>query len=113
MVCRIGNLKDTASLPNMPQAVRSLINTQVNLLCEHYGDNRDTNNDDGGIILYCTSGTTADELKEHFDYSKHIPEYVEVIDGVCHALYLTNNEYSVSIIMDVTDIPDELKEELK
>ena len=112
MVYRIGNLKDTVSLPNMAQAVRSLINTQANLLCEHYGDNRDIDNDDGGVILYCPVGTTADELKEHFDYSKHLPEYVEVIDSVCHALYLTNNEYSVSVIISIGDLPDELKEEL-
>ena len=113
MIHKIGNFNDTLSLPPMTQAIKSLILSNVNLLCQHYGDNRDTDNDDGGIILYCPKGTAEDELKKHFDYTRHLPEYVEVIEGVCHALYITTNEYTVSVIMSIVDLPQEIKEELK
>ena len=64
MIHKIGNFNDTLSLPPMTQAIKSLILSNVNLLCEHYGCNRDTDNDDGGIILYCPKGTAEDELKK-------------------------------------------------
>ena len=111
MICTIKNFADITSLPPMEQEAKSLILTQVNLLCQSYGYNRG-DDDDGGIILYCPYGTTEHELKEQFDYSNHLPEFVEVSDNIGHALYLTTNEYSISVIMDIADIPYEIKKEI-
>lgn len=111
MIYTIKNFADTTSLPPMEQEAKSLILTQVNLLCQAYGYNRG-DDDDGGIILYCPYGTSEDELKAQFDYTNHLPEFVEANEGVCHALYLTNNEFSVSIILHMEDLPDEIKKEI-
>ena len=111
MIHTIRNFKDLDSLPPIAPVIKSLIFAQLNLLCQSYGDNRG-DNDDGGIIIYCPRGTSEHELKAHFDYTKRLPEFVEVTDGICHALYLTNNEYSVSLILHKADLPDEIKKEI-
>ena len=111
MIHTIRNFKDLDSLPPMTPAIKSLIFAQLNLLCKEYGDNR-SDDDDGGIIIYCPRETSSDELKEQFDYTKRLPEFVEVNDGICHALYLTNNEYSVSVIMHREDLPEEIRKEI-
>lgn len=111
MIHTIRNFKDIDSLPPMASGIKSLILTQLNLLMQAYGDNRE-DDDDGGIILCCPCGTSEVELKEHFDYTSRLPEFVEVNDGICHALYLTNNEYSVSVIMHKEDLPEEIRKEI-
>ena len=112
MIHKLGKLKDLSSLPPMSTECRSIVLEKVKLLSVEYGEDRDINHDDGGYVLYCPYGTSHDELKECFDYTKAIPEYVEVIDGICHALYLTTNEYSVSIMMYEEDLPYEIKKEI-
>ena len=111
MIHTIRNFKDLDSLPPMAPVIKSLIFAQLNLLCQEYGDNR-SDDDDGGIIIYCPRSTSEHELKARFDYTKRLPEFVEVTDGICHALYLTNNEYSVSVIMHEKDLPEEIRREI-
>ena len=111
MIYTIKNFTDTVSLPPMEQEAKSLILTQLNLLCQSYGYNRG-DDDDGGIILYCPHGTSEDELKAQFDYTNHLPEFVEVSENICNALYLINNEYSVSVIMHEEDLPYEIRKEV-
>ena len=112
MIHKLGKLKDVDLLPPMTPGIRSLILEKVELLSAVYGEDRDIDNDDGGIIIYCPYGTSEDELKSQFDYTKHLPEFVEVSGSVCYALYLTNNEYSVSIILHEEDLPDEIRKEI-
>ena len=112
MIHKLGKLKDIESLPPIALANKSLILEKVKLLSAEYSEERDIDNDDGGYVLYCSYGTSEDELKEHFDYTMLLPEYVEVSNGICHALYLTNNEFSVSVIMHEDDMPDEIRKEI-
>ena len=112
MIQKLGKLKDIESLPPMASGFKSLILEKVKILSAEYSEERDIDNDDGGYVLYCPYGTSEDELKEHFDYTMFLPEYVEVSNGICHALYLTNNEFSVSIIIHIDDLPNEIREEI-
>lgn len=112
MIHKLGKFKDIDLLPPIAPEIKSLIIEKVKLLSSVYGEDRDINNDDGGIVLYCPHGTSSDELKEHFNYVSLLPEFVEVSDGICHALYLINNEYSVSLILHKEDLPDEIKKEI-
>ena len=111
MIYTIKNFTETVSLPPMEQEVKSLIITQLNLLCQSYGYNRG-DDDDGGIILYCPYGTSENELKAQFDYTNRLPEFVEVSENICNVLYLINNEYSVSVIMHEEDLPYEIRKEV-
>ena len=112
MIHKLGKLKDIESLPPIALGIKSLILEKVKFLSAEYGEERDIDNDDGGYVLYCPYGTSEDELTEHFDYTTALPEYVEVSNGICHALYLTNNEFSVSVIMHEEDLPEEIKKEI-
>ena len=112
MIQKLGKIKDIESLPPIALGIKSLILEKVKLLSAEYGEERDIDNDDGGYVLYCPYGTSEDELTEHFDYTTALPEYVEVNNGICHALYLTNNEFSVSVIMHEEDLPEEIKKEI-
>jgi hypothetical protein len=112
MIHKLGKLKDVESLSTIAPNIRSLVHEKVKLLSAEYGEERDIDNDDGGYVLYCPYGTSEDELKEYFDYTTLLPEYVEVSNGICHALYLTNNEFSVSVIMHEEDLPEEIKKEI-
>lgn len=112
MIHKLGKLKDIDLLPPMAPAIKHLILEKVKLISAAYGEDRNIDNDDGGFVLYCPYGTSENELKEQFNYTSHIPEFVEVNDGICHALYLTNNEYSVSVIMHEEDLPEEFRKEL-
>ena len=112
MIHKLGKLKDVESLSTIAPDILRLVHEKVKLLSAEYGEERDIDNDDGGYVLCCPYGTSEDELKEHFDYTMFLPEYVEVSNGICHALYLTNNEFSVSIIIHVDDLPNEIREEI-
>ncbi len=112
MIHKLGKLNDVDLLPPIAPGIRSLVLEKVKLLSAVYGEDRNIDNDDGGIVLYCPHGTSEVELRRQFDYTTALPEYVEVSNGICHALYLTNNEYSVSVIMHEEDLPDEIKKEI-
>ena len=85
-------------------------------MSDEYGEYRDVAKDDGGYIIYIEPGTNMQNAKKYFDYSKTTPEQVDVIEtSTCKlysALYLLNNEYSITIIMHESDVPKEILEEV-
>ena len=116
MVYKIGNIRDMAFLPLQDDEVRQVIYQQARILSDEYGEYRDVDKDDGGYILYVKPGTSPQDIKNSFDYSKATPEQVDVIEtSTCKlysALYLPNNEYSITIIMHESDAPKEILEEV-
>ena len=115
MVYKIGNIRDTAFLPSMDATVKNIICQQVRILSDEYGEYRDTDKDDGGYVLYIEKGTPTEAIKAIFDYSKSVPEQVDVIPTakgkIYAALYLLNNEYSVTVIMSELDVSSEMLKE--
>lgn len=115
MVYKIGNMRDMAFLPLKNEEIRKVIHRQVRVLSDEYGEYRDVDKDDGGYIIYIDPGTDMQNVKKYFDYSKATPEQVDVIEtSTCKlysALYLLNNEYSITIIMHESDVPKEILEE--
>jgi len=116
MVYKLGNIRDTAFLPLMDEEMKNIIYQQVRILSSEYGEYRDTDKDDGGYVLYVEQGTPTDAIKAIFDYSKSVPEQVDVIPTskgkIYSALYLLNNEYSVTVIMSEADVPSEILKEV-
>ena len=115
MVYKLGNIRDTAFLPLMDEEVKNIICQQVRILSDEYGEYRDTDKDDGGYVLYVEKGTPTEAIKAIFDYSKAVPEQVDVIPTskgkIYSALYLLNNEYSVAIVMGEAEMPKEILSE--
>ena len=116
MVYKIGNIRDMAFMPLKDEELRNVIYKQVRILSDEYGEYRDVDKDDGGYIIYIEPGTNMQNAKKYFDYSKTTPEQVDVIEtSTCKlysALYLLNNEYSITIIMHESDVLKEILEEV-
>lgn len=67
-----------------------------------------------GIILVVGYGTPAKELKQKFDYKRHIPEYVvENENHIISACYLANNEFCTVLVVHRDDAPQEILKALK
>lgn len=112
MIYKLGTVKDMSKLPYTDSMVLRLIQKDLTILDVNYGSDRDIDNDDGGYVLYCTPGTRKETLKEVFDYTQHTPEFVNLEFCYCHAVYVLNNEYTVSILMYIEDAPKEIRYEI-
>ena len=116
MIYKIGNIRDMAFLPLQDDEVRQVIYQHARILSDEYGEYRDVDKDDGGYILYVKPGTSPQDIKNSFDYSKATPEQVDVVEtSTCKlfsALYMLNNEYSITLIMHEGDVPKEILEDI-
>jgi hypothetical protein len=82
------------------------------VLATEYGEDRNIDTA-GGYILYALPGTTAEEIKEKFDYTQNLIEYGEAFEDVCYAVYILSADYGVVIVMSTADIPKEILKEIK
>ena len=112
MVYKIGNMSDLSTLPLINDTALELLCHHASVLSHEYGESRNIEEDDGGYILFASSGTNAAELKAFFDVSVHTPEHVDRYGNLCEAVYLLNNDYAIVIIMSVADAPIELLNEI-
>ena len=106
MVYKLGTDLDMATLPSLDAQTEELLYVYTSKLSSEYGDARDIDHDDGGYVLYAPPGTDAEEIKVFFDYSRHMPEYVDRYGHVCVAMYVLHNEFAVVIVMSVADAPE-------
>ena len=112
MIHKLGTMNDLATLSSLNSKVRKIIENDLIMFDENYGSDRDIDNDYGGYVLYCDYGTKKEELKEIFNYTEHTPEFVDLILGYCHAVYVLSDEYAVSVIISIDDAPKEIKNEI-
>ena len=112
MIYKIGNLADLETLPLIDNTALELLYHHASVLSHEYGENRNIDREDGGYVLFAPSGTSVEELKAFFDFSKHTPEHVDRYGNLCEAVYLLNNDYAVVIIMSVADAPIEILNEI-
>ena len=116
MVYKLGTPADMAGLSAVPAPVHHALLTELSILEREYGAERNIDTDDGGFMLYCTPGTTAEEVKPFFDPTDHILEWAARIASdppYCSALYLLGNDYAVEIFMAVADTPAEVQAEME
>ena len=111
MVYVLGNYKDMTSLPPLDLKTEEILFSYTSILTYEYGEERNILEDDGGIVLYAPPGTDCEEIKTYFDYTKHTPEYADRYGSICVAMYITNNEYAVVIVMSIADAPKEITKE--
>ena len=113
MVYKIGNLSDLATIPITSSKTFELVYHYARVLTCEYGEDRNVDADDGGYVLYVPPGTSKEEIKACFDYTKHMVESVEQFGSLCAAMYILNNEYAVVIVMSMADVPQEIKKEME
>ena len=112
MVYKIGTITDLATLPPMDNTALELVYYHASVLTHEYGANRNVNESDGGFVLYATPGTNVKDIKAFFDYTKHTVESVDRCGEIYIAMYILNNEFTVTIVGYIKDIPTELTEHM-
>ena len=114
MIYKLGNVTDLESLPMLDPRTYANLYELTSILSSEYGDQRDIDHDDGGYVLFVPPGTDPEEVKAVFDYSAHPVEYVNrtfrAEPPICTAFFLLNNEFTVTIVMSITDAPAEIAE---
>lgn len=112
MVYKFGNIADVYNIPFEHERAREICTQYASILTAEYGEDRNIDTADGGYILYATPGTRPEEIKAYFDYSKYTLEYVDVFEEVYSALYIISNDYAIVVVMEIADIPLEIKKEM-
>lgn len=112
MVYKIGSTADMQSVVFENANAKELVYHYARILTYEYGANRNIDTDDGGYILYATSGTTIKEIETFFDYSGYEVELAIQQGGVCSALYILSSDYAVVIVMSIDDAPPEILKEI-
>ena len=109
MIYKIGNIKDVDNVPETEKHAKPAITKFAKILSDMYGADRDIDRDLGGYILYATKDTTDDEIKEKFDYSEYLVEYIEEFEGnIYAAVYILSADFAVVIITHADDFPGEI-----
>ena len=98
MVNKIGTVADLVAIRGrLPPVVYKAIHSIVEMLDKEYGATRNVDTDDGGYVLYINSNEDLDSIS----LCKSTPEEFGYIDAdkkyIC-VLYLSNNEYGITLI---------------
>ena len=115
MVYKLGSTYDMSILPKVNEYIYCKLNTLCSVFDIFYDKHRDIDNDDGGFVVYADRGTSAEDIKNCFDYSKHIPECISYEDNsdLCTVSYILNNEFTVILVLSKEDVPVEILKELE
>lgn len=111
MVYKLGHEDEIGSLP-FPVSGKLYDNLAEFLLVldNEYGADRDVEHDDGGYVMFCTPGTTEDEIRRYFAFSGLVAEWVTDIPHqpeYCASLYFLREDYAVVMIRPrSTSLPD-------
>ena len=112
MVYKIGNVSDLGMIPLIDDTALELLHHYARVLTSAYGQERNIDTDDGGFVLYCPKGTKTEDIKAYFYYTNHTVESVDRYGELYAATYILTNEYAVTIIGSINDMPMELINEI-
>lgn len=112
MIYKIGSIADMDNIVFDSQDARELTYHYASILTHEYGADRNIDTDDGGYILYGTSGTTTEAIKSFFDYTQYEAELVHQQGDTCSALFILSSDYGVVIITSLIDTPPEILKEI-
>lgn len=115
MIYKLGNVTDMSKLPSMDDRLRNAILKNLKILDDNYSEERDIDNDDGGYVLFCESGTTEEEIQSCHDYEQYLPEHVLPVTSnppYIETLYLISNDFGIVLFTRYSDTPDDILEEM-
>lgn len=116
MIYKVCNVYDMSDLPMVDRNTWTATYENARILTYEYGADRDVIESDGGYILVVGYGTSNEELRKRFDYTKHPIEYITRSETEPHVLtvgYLLGNDYVVVIIIHEYDAPPQMLNALK
>ena len=112
MVYKIGNISDLESIAITDADTYALLSQYARLLSYEYGEDRNIDTDDGGFVLYATPGTSCEDIKAYFDYTKYVIESADRFGSLVVVMYILHNEYVVLIVLSEEDAPTEIIKEI-
>ena len=110
MVYKIRNVEDLSNVPIASEEAKETLYHFAKVFTYEYGGNI---NFEGGYILFVTHVSNAEDIKQHFDYSKNALEYGSISDEVCYAIYVISDDYSIVIVSSKEDMPYEILAEIE
>ena len=115
MVYKLGSTRDMSIISHIDEDIYHKLHTLCSVFDVFYKTDRDIDNDDGGFVIYAEPGTSIEDIKACFDYSKHIPECISYEDNsdLCTVSYILNNEFTVILVLSKEDVPVEILKELE
>ena len=112
MVYKIGNISDLESIAITDANAYALLSQYARLLSYEYGEDRNVDTDDGGYVLYAAPGSSSEDIKAYFDYTKHVVESADRFGSLVVAMWIIHNEFVVLIVMSEDDAPIEIIKEI-
>ena len=108
MIYKIGTVAEAERIAFENEMAKQIVRRYASILTEEYGADRDAYASLGGYILYATEGASVEDIKAVFDYSDALPEYVDICEKICVAVYVISDDYGVVIVMSAADAPHEI-----
>ena len=112
MVYKLSHCKDIERVPQLDKEAKDILYKYISAISYQSEDKGIVNNKTEGCVIYATPGTNAEEIKPYFDYSKHIPEYVDCYNTLCVGVYVLNNEFVVIVVVSMDRAPEEILKEI-
>ena len=116
MLYRIGTVKELSNPEiDLPEPVLAEITRTTTALANTYGDRRDYLLS-GGYSLIVEEEHDIPYLKQIINYDAHPCEWANEVaegSGYLSALYLLNNDFSITVYMPIAIAPDAIKSELE
>lgn len=114
IVGTVADLEDKSM--KLPAKLEEYIRGILTILDTEYGADRRILEDDGGFVFVGEKVSDLSAIKDYIDANDAIYEHLDVIpagrDKYAVALYLSNNEYGIHVVMPINAIPDSWKEDL-
>ena len=112
---KVGTVAEiSALLEKIPEEIYSSILNIVTMLDERFGNDRDINEDDGGIVLVAENKEDLEYFeKQYVELDSSLLEYVDLVktqeEPYLNAFFLYNEyEYGITLFMPVSIAPESL-----
>lgn len=102
MVYKLAHEAEISNLPSLvPGKLYDSLLEFLLVLDNEYGADRNVEQDDGGYVLFCTPGTTDNEIQRYFHFNGLISDWVTSIShdpDYCASAYFLRDDYVVILI---------------
>jgi len=111
-VIKVGTVTELEAVKeSLPPEIRREVHRIVRILDQEYGASRDIDHSDGGVVLIAQTVEDIVEVNKSYNgILQRPPEQVNLLQTeppYLNALYLTNNEYSINILLPLSIAPAE------
>lgn len=110
MLYKLGTVREIEAIRDkIPDAVYNEALRILSILDDLYGDKRDIENDDGGIVLIAENSEDLTLIeKKYISLSSNRHEVVNIVGNYIDVLFLCNNEFGINIFLPSEIAPENI-----